>query len=235
MATAYVLPKPGRPAGELVLPGSPEPRGPLRRHRDAAVAQAIGARTAALLESQKQFLAELRSCLEEVEEGVVEAARARMQAQVRTALSVLEWCDAVQRDLETECGWAERGLQPIALLGFCADVAAEWRGDRPVEVCGQGEGRWWGDAGLLAETLESALALVAERAREPGSLAVEVAAGGRSASIRVAAAGIPAEDLDPATVRIFRQNVERLRAVVQPDPAGPVGLVLDLPILGDGV
>lgn len=228
-ATGYVLPKPGRGGNELVLPAGPSA---LQRHREAEVAKAIGSRVSALAECQQQFLSELRSCLEDVEDTVAEAGRARLRTQVRSALSVLEWCDAVQADLKGEAEWAGQGLQPIELIGFCADVAGRWStGATPVHVGGACNRPWWGDAGLLAETLEAALAVVADRSRGAGSIAIEVEVGGSVANVRVAGSGEPSDEVDPALVRVFRQNVERLGAAVAPDSLGPggTGIVLVLP------
>ncbi|MCR9245310.1 MAG: hypothetical protein NXI31_09780 [bacterium] len=225
----YVLPKPGQP-GQLVLPGGSGSG--LRRYREAAVASAIGDRVGALLECQQRFLGELRSSLQEVEDGVAEAGRARLQAQIKSALSVLEWCDAVQRDLTNECDWAAQGLQPLDLVAYCDDVASEWSAsERTVHVSGQVDRPWWGDAGRFAEAFEAGLALVAERSQDAGTLTVEVEVRRDVARVRIAAAGEPTTDLDPAVVRTFRQAAERLGALIQPDQHGPggCGLVLVLP------
>lgn len=235
-AGEYVLPKPGRGAGDLVVATAPTHRW----HRDADVARGLGQRIATLAACQDQFLTELRSRLEDATDSVAEAGRARLQKTLQSALGVLEWCDAVQRELAEEADHANRGLQPIDLAASCSDLAMQWAGsNRTVHVRGDADRLWWGDMGRFAETVHAGLDLVAARCRDASTLVIEIdSAGGgdpdrdrQGPQLHIAGAGEPTSSVDPTIVRTFRQAAERLGARVWADALGPAstGFVLALP------
>ena len=112
--TGYVLPKPGRGGNELVLPAQPSA---LQRHREAEVCKAIGTRVAALVECQQQFLSELRSCLEDVEDIEHDDHNVGVLSVVKTREEVIE--EEAPEAPETEVGEAEEAP---------ADEAAEGEG-----------------------------------------------------------------------------------------------------------
>lgn len=222
----YVLPKPGRQARDFI---ATPPRGP--RYREGEVARTLGARTLALLECQERFLGELRDSLVEFEADLGEATRARLQGRVRTALSVLDWCDAVHGDLHQETQWAVRGLQPIDLLSFCRGAAGEAAHEGDVTVRGERERAWWGDSALLADAVAAAIELVRARATASPSISIEILGTGDAAGLRFAGLGEPSTEVDPGCIERFRSAANRLGGRVVPDVQGPAGtgLVLELP------
>ncbi|MCA8974521.1 MAG: hypothetical protein KDC98_07350 [Planctomycetes bacterium] len=225
----YVLPNPGRPVSGLVLPAS-RSKGP--RYRESEVARSIGQRAVALLECQARLLDELRGSLQEFESDLGEATRARLQAKARVAVSVLEWCDAVQADLQQEASWAANGLQPVDLMSFCRDQAGIAAADGvAVNVIGERNLPWWGDAARLGTTLAAAITLVRSRAGSSEAVVLEIRGDRDTASLRVAGIGETAEIRDPAIVEDFRANAELLGCKVVPDDLGPGsnGLILMLP------
>ena len=228
----YVLPKPPRPAGEVMVgPGRSGAEFVLRR--TAATARELGGRFLLLADCQQQFLAELRHGLEALDGAVAEDARVKLKSAVHAALQVLEWCDTVQGDLQLEGGWAARGWQPIDLGAFCREqvLAAQFQG-APVLVTGEVARVWWGDAERLAAVLHAGLHAVAERTAGLGSIVVEVRCDAAGHRVRIAGTGEPADDLDPAVLQAFRNAVERLGARVVPDSlgGGGAGLVIELPV-----
>lgn len=227
----YVLPKPPRPAGEvLVVAGRPAAVAAHRHATDAV--RSIGDRFLLLAECQQQFLVELRQSLEALDGAIADDARARLKAALHGALQVLDWCDAAQQDLLATGNHAVRGLRPIDLLEFCREFAAEVQANgSPVVIAGSALRPWWGDAGKLAAALHAGLVVVAERTGGQGTLVVEVATNAEGHQVRIAGRGEPSDDLDPAAVAAFRAAVERLGATVLPDHlgVGGTGLVLHLP------
>jgi len=225
----YVLPQRRRGPSSLVVSAT----GPLaQRLREAEVARSLGERSMALLECQERFLGELRSSLEEFENDLGEATAAQLQGRVRSALSVLDWCDAVQDDLRQESQLASRGLQPIDLLGFCRDAAGVAAASGlTVDVYGERDQPWWGDAALLGEAVEAAVALVRARAGDGATIVLEIQDRGAEAALRIAGLGGPAEEVDADLIDRFRGATARLGGRVTPDALGPggAGLVLQLP------
>ena len=202
-------------------------------YREPEVARLLGERATALLECQERFLGELRDTLEGIEVELGEATRAQRQGQVRNALSVLEWCDAVQSDLQREGRWAMQGKQPIDLHAFCREAAGIAAAEGlTVHIDCEFERPWWGDASLLADAISRGLDLVRARVGTDGSLRLEIRGEGDRARIRLVGQGEPRSDLDPALVDRFRAAVVRLGGRVVPDELGPggTGLVLELPL-----
>jgi hypothetical protein len=230
--TGYVLPnRPRQAGGAFVVTSHDAIPASLHRHT-GEVAKRIGERVLLLAECQQQFLGELRTGLRELEGGVVDDARIKLQASIRSAITVLDWCDALQQDLLGEGQRAAHGWQPIDLAEFCADVASEC-GVNGITVVATGElaQPWWGDAGQLAEVLRTGIGVVAERSAGPGAVLVEISGTSDAPRIRVAGTGDPAGEVEEASIRQFRDAVGRLGAKVVPDGLGPggTGLILQLP------
>jgi len=228
----YVLPTRPRPAGSLLVVPTREATNMGLHRRTGEVAQRLGERFLLLAECQQQFLGELRSGLRALEGAVVEDARIRLQASVRSAIAVLDWCDTLQADLLAEAQRAARGWQPIDLGEACREAATGVEGNGiAVLVSGQTAQPWWGDAGRLAVAIQAGLSVVAERTGGQGTIQVEVGGTSAQANVRIAGTGEPGEQVDSASVRAFRNAVERLGATVVPDALGPggAGLILELP------
>ena len=231
LAAEYVLPSPPRGASELVVvPTRAEPFAGLRRGGD--VARAIGDRFVALTECQQQFLAELRERLGTLDAAIAEDSRARLKGALRDAFHVLDWCDAVQSDLQTDGRRAAAGAEPIDVAALCGEVAAATGAGDAVQVAGRLPGRWWGEASALATVLDLGLRLVSERTGGLGRRFLELGGDGEQPTVRIVSYADPAEGVDPASVRRFRQAVERLGARVVPDALGPggSGFLLLLPL-----
>ena len=83
----------------------------------------------------------------------------------------------------------------------------------------------------MTATIQAGLAVVAERTGGQGTILVEVGGASAQASVRIAGTGEPGEQVDSASIRTFRNAVERLGATVVPDALGPggAGLILALP------
>lgn len=229
----YVLPKPpGKPADFVVSATAPA----LQRHRDAALARAIGDRALATAECQHHLLGELRSCLHELDRSIGESTRVRMQSQVRSALSVLDWCDAVLDDQLVEARLAAEGKQPLDLRSRCDGVAARWRaGGADVEVVGAAC-TWWGDGEAIDELLDLGLQLVRERTPGAASLVARIETTHGAIGIELEATGSPGDDLDGDTVRRFRAAAAAVGAVVAPGRfgSGGTGMRIHLPIVVEG-
>jgi hypothetical protein len=215
----YVLPKP--PRGAPWLPAD-------AAQRDVAVPaaggiEALGDRLQDLLASQQQLLGELRATLQGLDAAVHEDTRARLKAQVHTALQVLDWSDAVQSDLQRVAMGASHGWQLVDLGAFCRDLAIAARCTNAVLVSGNPSRTWFGDACLLARVFVAALDLVSARTSGLGTIAVDVGATDREWTVHVAGSGEPGGAVDPEAVREFRQAIEELGARVSPDALGVGG------------
>ncbi len=229
-SSPYVLPGRKRPGADVIVVPAAGGDGFARGSR---VAQSLGERFLALAECQQQFLAELRSRLDGLDGAIAEDARARLKGALRSAIDVLDWCDAVQLDLATESGWAAEGLEPLDVAGVCRAVAAEpgsHVGD--IRVTGQCSRPWWGEATQLATALRHGLNLVSERIGGAGLRVIEVGSDAGGQWVRVAGYGEPADGVESATVQSFRRAVERLQGRVMPDALGPgaAAFVLHLPV-----
>ncbi|HEX6812989.1 MAG TPA: hypothetical protein VF384_15295 [Planctomycetota bacterium] len=231
--SAYVLPAAPRGVGEIVVvPAGPRLVSEMRRGGE--VARVLGDRFLAHTECQQHFLAEVRSRLVALDGALVEDSRAQLRGALREVLSVLDWCDAVQSDMQQESSRAATGAEPIDVVDLCRAVAAAVGPADLVQVSGQLAKTWWGEARTLARVLELALALVEERTGGSGRRFLEVSSQGAHPVIRVASSGDPREGVDADVVRRFRQAVEQLGARVLPDAVGPggSGLLLQLPACG---
>lgn len=227
-AANYLLPKPRGKAADLVV----EVRSPsFLRHREAAVARSLGERAMAVAECQQHLFAELRDCLGELDRSIGEATRVRLQTQVRTAESVLEWCEAVLADQLADARLAASGRQPVEVVAVCEDVAGRWRADGAEVTVTGSEGTWWGDAAALEDMVDAGLRLVSERARGAASLSVGVAIHGGRAEIAIESAGEPQDDIDAQVLTGFRDAVAHIGGTVRPGRfgRGGAGLCVDLP------
>ena len=229
----YILPAAPRVGAEIVVvPPTRLPFSELRRGGE--VARALGDRFLAHAECLQQFLAEVRTRLSSLDNTLTERSRAQLKGALRDVLGVLDWCDAIQSDLQQDCSRAAGGAEPIDVVELCRSVAAADGSADPVQVSGQLPTAWWGEARVLAKALELGLALVAERTGGSGCRFVEVSAGETNPKIRIACSGDPRGEVDPDAVRRFRQAVEQVGARVLPDAIGPggSGLVVELPAVG---
>lgn len=224
---SYVLPSPRRATGEVIVvtPGGEGAEDGPR------VARLLGERFLALAECQQQFLAELRTRLAALDGGIAEDSRAQLKGALREAVSVLDWCDSVQSDLQHDCRRAAQGSEPIDLLAACRDVVAGVADTGPIQVTGRATDPWWGDSAALRDAVRHGLALVAERTGSLGGRHVEVGVSTGAPWLRIRSHGEPGDSLEVQSVRRFRQAVDRLGARVLPDELGPggAGLVIHLP------
>jgi hypothetical protein len=227
----FVLPAAPRVVGEIVvLPPARLPFSELRRGGE--VARALGDCFLTHAECMQQFLAEIRTRLVSLDGALAEDSRAQLRGALHDVLGVLDWCDAVQSDLQLDCGRASTGAEPIDVLDLCRSVAASFGPAALVQVSGQLPTAWWGQARALAKAVELGLALIAERTGGSGCRFVQVHAEATHPLIRIASSGDPREEVDPDAVRRFRQAVEHVGARVLPDALGPggSGLVIELPV-----
>ena len=229
----YVLPAAPRVVGEIVVvPPARLPFSELRRGGD--VARALGDRLLTQAECMQQFLGEVRTRLVSLDSALAEDSRAQLRGALHDVLGVLDWCDAVQTELQQECGLAASGSEPIDVVDLCRSVAAASGHADSVQVSGQLPTAWWGEARVLAKALELGLALVADRTGGSGCRFVEVYAEATHPMIRITSSGDSREEVDPDAVRRFRQAVDQVGARVLPeaiDPGGS-GLVIELPSRG---
>jgi len=228
----YVLPAAPRVVGEIVV--VPPARLPLSElRRGGEVARALGDCFLTHAECLQHFLAEIRTRLVSLDSALAEDSRAQLRGALHDVLSVLEWCDAVQSELQQDCGRAAARAEPIDVVDLCRLVAASSGPADLVQVSGQLPTTWWGEARTLAKALELGLALVAERAGGSGCRFVEVYAEATHPRIRIASSGDPQEEVDRDAVRRFRQAVAQVGARVLPDAIGPggSGLVIELPVV----
>ena len=200
--------------------------------RGATVARGLGERFLALADCQQQFLGELRARLEALDTAITDASRAQLKGAIREVSAVLDWCDSVQLDLQTEARRAAAGQEPADLAALCRDVAGSLGGGGDIDVVDQGAGHWWGDAAALRDAIRHALTLVAERTSGAGSRRLEVGSTDGAPWVRVWSSGEPGDSLEVDSVRRFRLAVGRLGVRVVPDSLGPggAGLVLLLPV-----
>jgi hypothetical protein len=231
--SAYILPGAPRAVGEIVVvPPARLPFSELRRGGE--VARALGDCFLPHAECLQQFLAEVRTRLVALDGALAEDSRAQLRGALHDVLGVLDWCDALQSDLQQDCGRAAAGAEPIDVLDLCRSVAASSGPAGLVQVSGHLPTAWWGEARVLAKALELGLALVAERTGGHGCRFVELHAEATHPRIRIGSSGDPREEVDPDAVRRFRQAVEQVGARVLPDALGPggSGLVIELPVRG---
>ena len=228
----YVLPAPPRAAGEVVVV-APRPEFAAGLRRGGEVARLLGQRFVSLAEGQQSFLSELRDRLAALDGSVAEASRAQWKGAVRDAVSVLDWCDAVQADLLRESRLAAGGAQPVGVVSLCEEVAAHVvTAEQPVIVTGYCANAWWGSAIALAELVRSGLGLLSERTQGHGGRSLEVSTVDGAVHLRLASLGEPGDGVDADSVHRFRRAVEGLGATVRPDTMGPGGasMVIDLPV-----
>jgi hypothetical protein len=228
-ASNYVLPGPKRTTPDVIVV---QPSSAARFEHGGRVARSLGDRFLMLAECQQEFLNELRSRLEAIDEAMAEDSRARLKGSLREAIGVLAWCDAVQADLVQDGQRAAGGFEPIDLEELSAAVAAEGTGnDGSVLVTGHAGNPWWGDSKVLAETIRAGLDLVSERTGGMGLRHIELGTTDLSPWIRIAGAGEPGDGVEVRSLERFRRCVTLLGARVTPDALGPggAGLVLHLP------
>lgn len=227
----YVLPSPPRGTGEIVVVAPPSD-GTSSLSRGAEVARRLGARFAALGESQQLFLGELRERIVAIDGVVAEASRAQLKGALGELLAVLDWCDAVQVDVLQDAARAADGDEPIDLAAFAEDVVVPRLGlDRPVLVTGRTSLPVWGRATQFADLIRHGVELLAERAAGTGAIGVDIDDAAGAPRIRFSSLGEPADAIDAAVVRRFRATVDALGATVLPGEHGVGGTecVVELP------
>ena len=228
---SYVLPAPPRGAGALIYGDEPAYEGARPQGTDG-VARAFGERFLAQAESLDLFLAELRDRLASLDAAIAEDSRAQLKGAVREIGSVVDWCEAVQRELQVESARAVAGQEPIDLVAICELIASSRQEmTDPISVVSKRASFCWGERAAIAHLLHKALDLVWERTGRHGLRCLEVDWQDAVPCVRVRSRGEPRGDVDPDCVDRFRSAVERVGAAVVPDEQGPggAGFVLRLP------
>jgi len=227
---SYVLPAPPRGhRDQLVTDGEPSP---LLQGSTSEVARAIGARFHVQADSLDLFLTELRDRLEQLDGAIAEDSRAQLKGAVREIGNVVEWCQAVQRELATESQRAENGEEPIDLVGLCEQIATSRQEmTEPISVVPRQAASCWGERGRIAHVLHRALDLVWARTSQRGLRCLEVDWQDAVPCVRVRSRGEPTDELDPDLVDAFRAAASSAGVAVVPDEQGPggAGMVLRLP------
>lgn len=237
VSSEYVLPVPPRRAPELIVQAVPAGE-VLALRRESAVLQAVGERIGLLLDCQQRFLDELRAAVADLEADAAEAARARLRGQVHGLEEILDWCGAVQEDLERESRRAIAGERPTDLLALAGRAAEAAEGRHPgvrISVRG-GPGPWSGNPVGLWTVLEAALDLVAARIGGNGPVAVEIEERNHAHSLRITGAGEPRPVTDAALLDRFRDAMQGSGMAATPDDLGAAGagMVLQLPLPEQG-
>ena len=222
-AASYVLPAPPREQAELrVVAGAGSPWPQLLRTAESV--RELGQRTSLQAQSLSLLHQELRGRLEALAAASADATRAQWLGAVREAIGVLDWCDSVATELQGEAQLATRGVLPIDPVEVCREVALRHGGaGAMVHVTGEVPRPVWIDAAALADVVDQALVLVAERTGGVGARGVEVGFRAGALELRIHGNGEPSDGIDPATVDRFRGAVARAAATVAPDELGPGG------------
>jgi hypothetical protein len=228
----FVLPKPPRHAGTLVVGDAEGATGAVTRRKAEGLVRA-GVRMMALLECQDRFLAEARVAARELQHGLPAADSV---SSVGILHQVLDWCEAVQADMTVEARRAALGQQAVDLLLLCQDVqhdlnlAGRFTPDaqQPLLVLGHSRHAVWGRIDDLGLLLKCAIELMAQRTAGHGAISVEVQDDSSSVAVTVRGSGATIQQPSTEAVDAFRAAAEGAEAMVQPDELGPgsAGLVL---------
>lgn len=228
---SYVLPQPPRGHGEVIVVGGAEGRR-ASLLRGQQVARAFGQRMVLQSEGLQVLLEQVRERLDGLDHAIAEDSRAQLKGAVRELCSMLEWCGAAQRELQAEGARALEGCEPIDVVELCREVAeGHDAASSPTSVHAEGHGIWWGRAAELADLLDLALVLVAERTQGIGARHLSVSCSEDLVAVRVHGFGEPADTVDAQTVQRFRRAADDLGVSVTPDDFGPggAGMLLRLP------
>ncbi|MFT6081066.1 MAG: hypothetical protein ACJAQZ_003134 [Planctomycetota bacterium] len=226
--TSYVLPAPPRGYDLLVTDGGK----PSPLLSAGAIASALGQRFQSQAQSMDLLLIEVRGRLEQLDGAIAEDSRAQLKGAVRDVVRVVDWCDALRKELDAESSKAVEGLEPIDLVDLCEQQANALQGlTDPIAVLSSKQVVYWGDRNKLAFLMQKALKLVWARTGGQGLRCIEVSSEEGVPSIRVCSRGEPAREIDPDVVDAFREAVDYVGAAVVPDELGPggAGLMLCLP------
>lgn len=225
----YVLPAPPR-GYDLLVTGSDDAKPALAT---GAVARALGQRFGSQAQSLDLLLSEVRDRLEQLDQAIAEDTRAQLKGAVRDVVRVVDWCDALRQELDTESAKAAEGLEPVDLVAMCEQQANALQGlTDPIAVLSSKQVVYWADRNKLAFLVQKALELVWARTGGSGLRCIEVQAEEGVPSIRVCSRGEPSPDIDPDVVDAFRGAVDFVGATVVPGELGPggAGLVIRLPV-----
>ncbi len=217
--------------GPRLLPPFPTTVGQAVRLGERATLAAIGSRMLPLLGCLERFLGELHEVAAELH-GKPDLPRVRLAARHRNLCEILEWADAVAKDLRAEAEGAASGFRTLDLRELLAEAALRVEGLYPrlrVQVQPGGAGcSLPGRAGELAEGLYLALGLTALRIGGRGSITVELTSGRDELAVRVRGLGTGVEVEDPDSVERLRQIASSHRARIVPDLGGVDGTGMTL-------
>jgi hypothetical protein len=221
---------PGRP-GNLVVTPETATHGLEVLRREALGARQLGHRLLAQVESQDLLLSELKKTIAAIESEASDGARVTLQRLSRTAHEVMEWCDAVQLELEAEGRHAVAGLQAIDVLDLVHDVLHDLSragSQRIVYVAGHANASVWASVPALGRVLRLAIELVDARIESQGAIHVEVGEDDDGHFVRVVGNGEAKGEPGPDRVEEFRDAAESAHVAVLRDEqtGGAAGLVL---------
>lgn len=223
---------PGRP-GNLVVAQEGAVYGTALLRREALALRQLGNRLLAQVESQDLLLGELRKVLVSIEEESAAGTRGTLQRLARTAGEVVDWCFAVQLELQNEGSRAIAGEQPIDLLELVHDVLHDLgaaRPEREVLVRGSAPFAVWGSTAALGRVVRLALELVDARTAGTGHVHVEVGQDDDGHFLGILGQGDARHEPSHDKVEEFRDAAESAGVRVLPDSTteGRTGLVLRL-------
>ncbi|MEQ1630964.1 MAG: hypothetical protein ABL997_01230 [Planctomycetota bacterium] len=224
---------PGRP-GNLVVAEEGAVYGTALLRREAQGLRQFGDRLLAQVESQDLFLTELRKMLQSIEEESSAETRGTLQQLARTANEVVDWCFAVQLELQNEGSRAVAGEQPIDLLELVHDVLHDLgaaRPEREVLVRGSAPFAAWGSVAAMGRVVRLALELVDARTAGTGHVHVEVGQDDDGHFLAILGQGDARNEPSHDRVEEFRDAAESAGVRVLPDSTteGRTGLLLRLP------
>lgn len=209
-----------------------------RRVAETRALALLGDRLLPLTADLRHLLGETTRALRELDAGIDDGPRAALRHRAGSVAGVLEWVDAVAKDLEREAAACAEGRQPIDLVEVLTETGAGLERRRPgvrVQVTSvQGRGEWPAvDAACLAEFCAATLDLLADRIGGEGAIAVTVELDRHGATARLLGLGTKRRIRGGRRVAAIRRLAAKLGARLIPDQtAGPMGTGLGFS-LGD--
>ena len=219
---------PGRPGNLVVAPEGAVYATALLRSEARGVHQ-FGQRLLAQVESQDLLLTELRRVLTSMADEAVSGTPGTMQRLARTATEIVDWCEAVQLELQNEGSRAIAGAQAIDLLELVHDLGGA-RPEREIVVRGSAPFAAWGSVTALGRVVRLALELVDARTGGAGHLHIEIGYDDEGHYLSILGQGKAVGDPSHDRVEEFRDATESAGVQVVPDPTteGRTGLQLRL-------
>lgn len=223
---ARLGPHPSHRPGTLLVGSEVEGNATALLRREAEGLQRSGARIAAMVESQQQLLGELRTAVQELDDGAAGDPRVRIAANARAIGDILGWCEAVQVELSAETARAADGIQAVDLLLLCHDVIHDLgapEGERQVQVTGSALHTVWGRVPELGRLLRLAFELVSQRTAGWSDLQVAVGEDADGPFVHVHGLGGARQGPDAEQVADFRAAAAATGLRVLPDASGVAG------------